>query len=331
MGTFPLDSDRLLRTADHKVFLVEVFTDATGLNYPEQGRVWCNLREKDQDETAFNLTVCYADWTPRWYERWLDAFAAIPEYREQFRISDGPRWTQHPTIATDLPHVGFVEIDELLAPAIRKLNDIGCRTLYCCQGTESKAGTPLATEDAPCAYIMLDSIGEPFPRELVEAWANAGFYASPYAVHAVAPYGLLGAAAIQFVFSLRDWLTGSLDGSGKRYVLTEMRPPSLPPIPALPQKVAESKQAKALRALIKLGKKARFRDYAALKSGTDKWSKMRLPQLKRVLGDTFAEVANSELDDEHQAKYARWLLRGLPSDMALRKVKTDMEIAANAR
>jgi hypothetical protein len=331
MGTLPLDQDRILKGADKKTFLVETFTDTSSASHPEEGYVWCNLREKGARDASFNLTVCYADWDEQWHNRWLEAFAALPDYRERFRISDEPGWKRHPTIQTHIPHLGFVEIDELLAPAIRRLTELGCRALYSCQGVESTNGQPVAGVDAPCAYITLDSIGQAFPQELQRAWEGAGFAAAPYAIHAIAPYGLLAESAILFVTSLREWLSGHLDETGERYVLRNRRKSSLPVIPQLPQTVLETKQHKAIKALIRLGNKARFKDFVQLRSGTDKWSRMRLSALKEALGDRFAEVASSGLDEDQQAKHARWVLRGLPVELALRKVRTDMEVAQNAR
>lgn len=335
MGTIGIDEGRKLKTVDHKVYLVETFTDTFSACHPEEGYVWCNLGPPGSKEPTHHLTVCSADWNETWYEKWLAAFAAIPAYREQFLFSEGRDWVQHPTIPTDLPHVGFVEIDELLAPAVRKLNAIGCRTTGSCQGTESKNGVPFSgpdgSADVPCAYISLDTAGESFPSELLHAWSAAGMQVSPHSVYANAPHGLHSVAAVHLIESLRDWLAGTLDETGSRYRLREKRRSSLPVIPALPQVVLESKQAKAIKVLIRLGNKARFRDYAALKSGTDKWSKMRLPALREAMGDTFSAVTESGLDEEQQARLARWILRGLPADMALRKVRTDLEIASNAR
>jgi hypothetical protein len=331
MGTIDIEQGRILKGTDKKVFLVETLTDTDSACDPEQGCIWYNLRTAGGEKARYHLTVCALDWDEKWHERWLAAFAALPHYREQFLDNEDRRWLQHPTISTDLPHAGFVEIDELLAPAIRKLNTIGCRTVSSCQGVESKNGVPNLSVEAACAYILLDRAGEPLPPELLRAWEGAGLLTSAYTVHTSAPYGLDAAAAVHFVDSLRDWLAGTLDVTGERYRLKETRKSSLPAIPVLPQVVLEAKQAKAIKALIRLGGKARFRDFAELRSGTDKWSKLRLPALREALGEGFAPVAESGLDEEHQARMARWALRGLPSDMALRKVKTDMEIASNAR
>ena len=331
MGTIPFDEDRVLRGSDRKTFLVETFTDTASVSHPEEGCVWCNIREKGTREAAFSLTVCYADWKETWYERWLEAFASLPAYREKFRVRDGQDWVQHPSVTVELLGAGFVQIDELLAPAIRKLNDLGCITHASCQGIDSQEGKAIPTADAPCAYIALAENSPPLPTELIRAWEGAGFYTDRLSVYANAPFGLLGTAAHRFIESLRDWMSGTLDESGTRYVMTTERKSSLPPVPVLPPTVAEAKQQKAIKALLRLGKKARFKDFAALRSGTDQWSKMRLAGLQEALGDQFSHVANSGLPEEQQARHARWILRGLPADLALRKVKTDMEIAENAR
>jgi len=102
-------------------------------------------------------------------------------------------------------------------------------------------------------------------------------------------------------------------------------------LPALPVVIAERRRNEQVKKLLGLGPRARFKDFADLKSGNDSFSKLKGEALFGQLGDAERSgVFASELDDEHKAKAARWVLRGLPLDWAVRKVKTDMEISANA-
>lgn len=75
----------------------------------------------------------------------------------------------------------------------------------------------------------------------------------------------------------------------------------------------------------------RFRDFLRLNvGGRDEFSRIRLPQLKEMVPD-HGEVEATFEDDRSIASCLRWMLRGLPLDKALRKVSTDLEIAASVK
>lgn len=76
----------------------------------------------------------------------------------------------------------------------------------------------------------------------------------------------------------------------------------------------------------------RFRDFVTLKSGRDCWSAMRLNALRELVAiDDVRQVTDEWADDEReQAKCLRWIVRGLPLDKAIRKVRTDAEVRDNA-
>lgn len=77
----------------------------------------------------------------------------------------------------------------------------------------------------------------------------------------------------------------------------------------------------------------RFRDFARLRSGRDRFSAMRLPELQATVGpsaETLAALAAEFPAQADQAKVLRWMARGLSPDKAMRKVATDIEIAQNA-
>jgi hypothetical protein len=75
-----------------------------------------------------------------------------------------------------------------------------------------------------------------------------------------------------------------------------------------------------------------FKDFKGLKSGRDEFSRMSSEQL----ADTIAWVDKCSLtlefqgDFQAEASCIRWMLRGLPMSKAIRKVRTDAEVAANA-
>ena len=146
------------------------------------------------------------------------------------------------------------------------------------------------------------------------------------------------AAAQVFQASLRDWLDGKLDLEGKRYRVLGKRPDSRPVIPPLPEHTKSDivdeglRVDRAVRRLTRLGAKAKFRDYADLRSGRDDWTALRIDALRIEAGQEVAGAAASYgLDGVSEASALRWVLRGLPLEMAVRKVKTDRELADNAR
>lgn len=92
-----------------------------------------------------------------------------------------------------------------------------------------------------------------------------------------------------------------------------------------------------LTGLIRKGKKAKFKDYVGLRSGRDRFSSMRLPDLEgeageRACTDLKARMGHvSEVDrPAEEAKVLRWFLRGMPLGMAVRKVDVDREVSVNA-
>lgn len=305
MGTLPL-LDETKKSSDGINFKFTAFTTTSDMSNPEDGCVWIDVEGAGK---SYGLTICFADYDDRWLNRFVSAFCFDKTFRQQFERSEDR--IGHPTISVSIDGLEL-EIDEAIAPAIVALNKHGARTAYCCQG--GGGGTP---------YITL-SEGR-FPSELIAAWEGAGFRVGLSSVFADAPFGL--SASKQFVQSLCDWLAGCLDVTGKAYTLNESRPNSLPKLPAVPNVGV----AKEIARLVKLGKKAKFKDFAAVRSGRDRFSSMKYPDLV-ALCDAKRLAPAMEVEDESvRASILRWHLRGLPIDMAVHKVKVDLEISANVR
>lgn len=75
----------------------------------------------------------------------------------------------------------------------------------------------------------------------------------------------------------------------------------------------------------------RFKHFANLKSGRDKFSRLKLAQLREMISAEAYEAVVAEFGDGKTAeKCLRWICRGLNSDKAIRKVHTDLEIGGNA-
>lgn len=75
----------------------------------------------------------------------------------------------------------------------------------------------------------------------------------------------------------------------------------------------------------------RFRDFANLKvGGRDRFTSLRLAELRLLVTDSHILDAALDHDESAVASCLRWMLRGLPIDKAIRKVRTDLEIAEQA-
>lgn len=88
-----------------------------------------------------------------------------------------------------------------------------------------------------------------------------------------------------------------------------------------------------IKNFVKRGDKNNFKDYLNLKSGgKDKYSAMKLDALKDLVdSNSINEISKSEFDEKHQAVTHRWGLRELPVDIAIHKVKVDLEVMSNIR
>lgn len=80
--------------------------------------------------------------------------------------------------------------------------------------------------------------------------------------------------------------------------------------------------------------KLKFKDFANLKTyGIDSFSRLKIDKLKEIIGEEIVQKVNKELpnDESMQLTACRWIARGLKFNLAIRKVKTDAEISANAK
>lgn len=308
MGTLELFDERKTG-ADGIRFHFAAFSTTSDMSYPEDGCVWINISGGGKD---YQATICCADFDERWLTRFVNAFCANIPFRERFiNHSDKPNEI-HATVTITLDGES-VEVDTAISAAILALNGCGAKTAYCCQGGIGHC-TP---------YITLRS-GQ-FPVELVKAWGGAGFRVDSYSVYADAPFGL--SASTAFIQSLSDWIAGCLDQTGACYRISEERPNSLPALPAAPN----ASFSKDIRRLLSKGKKAHFSDFAALKSGRDRFSGMKRDALVALCSEKDIQAIWALDSEPMQLSALRWHLRGLPVNMAIHKVKVDKEISDNAQ
>ena len=79
--------------------------------------------------------------------------------------------------------------------------------------------------------------------------------------------------------------------------------------------------------------KLKFKDFANLKTyGMDGFSRLKENSLKELIGEEAVKKVSSELADDEKMRLTayKWIARGLKPNLAIRKVKTDAEISANA-
>lgn len=73
-----------------------------------------------------------------------------------------------------------------------------------------------------------------------------------------------------------------------------------------------------------------FKSFAQLKTGgMDSFSRKRLAELQKEAGEKVSSIVQKEFPKNltHQASALRWMLRGLSTDLAIRKVQVDIEIS----
>lgn len=91
---------------------------------------------------------------------------------------------------------------------------------------------------------------------------------------------------------------------------------------------------KDIQKLIELESKniATFKDYANLKSGRDKYSRLKYDTLKSLISANDLNVLKESFyDDASVASAIRWCLRGLPLKIAIHKLKIDKEISEGGK
>lgn len=311
MGTIPILEEKK-KDFNGLSYDIQIFTTTGDVAEPEFGAVWFHAECEDLSE--YSLTFCAADYDDRWLNEFVRAFLKNPDFRKQFECAErSERKPKHSFKIVKLKDCD-VEIDEAIADAVLKLNESGYETKFCCQGG-----------DGSVPYVSFAT--KNVPAELAKAWNGAGYLLRLDAVHAIAPFGV--DSSKQFIASLNDWMNGTLEPTGKRYAVTEHRPNSLPKLPEKPKESTESQLDRKIRKLVKKGSKAKFSDYVALKSGRDRFSSMNEEALKALCSEN--DVATIESTENSAARLSalRWTLRGLPPNMAIRKAKTDMELAKN--
>ncbi len=259
----------------------------------------------------------------RWLHRFWLCYQDNAEFRhmanQYYRLSEYA--DLHATRNIALPGTdSTVPVDEALIEPIQVLNAQGFRTQGCCQGGAQHR-----------AYVEADLL----PPELVEVATAAGFLATSKALRVAVPFSQpirAEAASQAFCQMLNDWARSELQPGG---VYGHWRAVNMPPAlirlpghqPSDVQRVPDVQQMirSALKGNIK------FKDFARLRSGRDNYSRMPIEALISELALVEMPATVAGLEEADARKVLRWMCRGLPEGLAIRKVAVDRELTERAR
>jgi hypothetical protein len=74
----------------------------------------------------------------------------------------------------------------------------------------------------------------------------------------------------------------------------------------------------------------KFKDFVGVKSGRDEFSRLRANKIMQMVGaEEWRKIVVAFDKKKYQLSAARWRLRGLPLETAIRKVEVDREVGHN--
>lgn len=262
------------------------------------------------------------DFDSRWLERFWQLYQSNSEFRvkaDSFYKIGSARQCSDKVITSLSGWDEEVGIDRRIVNAIWAMNAQGFRTLGAFEGGAAFR-----------AYVMAELL----PPELGEVAEAAGFSVSHGGIRVVVPMTQPLAAehaSEDFCRMLDDWSTGNM-GPGSQYAGWQkaIRTCSLIPLPVHAEKRERSDEVTRLIRKSLHGK-ANFQDFAKLRSGRDVYSRASEGELLDELGLKSPPGIVAVLEGGDVRKTLRWMCRGLPEGLALRKVAVDNELTERAR
>lgn len=123
------------------------------------------------------------------------------------------------------------EIDPKLKKVIQRLNQIGVKTKYSCQGTSHNFSPFPNNRDSHGldGYIELER-GNSFPADLVVMLKKANMFVGQSIIRSNHVLGREAECNDKFQRLLNDWVEGSLDISGMKYRISKKEVKILPPL-----------------------------------------------------------------------------------------------------
>jgi hypothetical protein len=218
-------------------------------------------------------------------------------------------------------HGQIIDVDSEIAAAIKLLNDNGFKTKFCCRGNFFEED-----DHSTCAYLEADTL----PSDLIRVAQDAGFSVSSSGIKAEFTPEYQFNANKKFCFLINDWANKEIkntneyvpqkDDSYRKKMREKFRIPNL---------VIQGFRKNKIINFLEI-KNPKFKDFAALRSGRDQFTKMDLHQLVKQIDDDYYKEIEQKLESSaEKAKAIRWILRGLSKEHAIRKVWVDEEITRN--
>ena len=319
MGTLPIKAYRK-KSIDNIDFNLEIFTTTSDISDEENGSF--SLRVYNEEKNLnYGLEIPVSHYNDKYGNAWLKAVLNNPKWREQFSRGNH---NQHKTKKLKVMNGDIVDIDLNIYEAIKKLNELGCITKYCCEGGSNSI-----------SYILTEN---GFPEELSDWFRKLGYHFTSNIVQAHCPWHLSKQQSIKFQLLLNDWTNNNLSKDTSKYQVEEKYKeynfPKLPSKTIKEKQEATNKMSMFIDRLNKKGnEKIKFKEIMLLKSGRDQYSSLKYDKLIENIDKNIVNSINNEFQDDikNQEKVLKWYHRGLSQNLSIRKVKTDIEVGENYR
>lgn len=313
MGTIPIDAKTMI--IRNKESQIEAWTNTSDLAAGDDGfATVCWALE----EISYCANIPFWIFSVSYLSRFYRAIQTDADFLNRFKITASTREKKFQKV--EINGV-IVLIDAEIFLPIKLLNKYGFITTYCCRGNY------FDDEDhSECAYLEAESL----PENLLEVAYRAGFYATTHLIRAEFSPEFQKSANEKFGKLLIDWSINNLSDPENYHPEKDLDYRSRVRRKfKIPEAVTGQISAQQLKKFLNI-KKPKFKDFAELRSWRDGYSNMTLEMLINQAGELCMKEVKKDLDtDTEIASSLRWVLRGLPIDYAIRKVKIDMEIRTN--
>lgn len=321
MGTFEIDSYKRKNNQGLE-FSFECWTTSGDMCDEENGSVSLRAHEIKND-IVYGIEIPNNYFNEKYMKKWFNTIMNNKEWRKQFNFENNKNHIKHKTKSLKTIKDEVVEIDENIYEPIKKLNDLGCITKFCCEGGE---------ESIP--YITSEN---GFPKELMYYFNKLGYDCYNNSVYASCAWHWSNQQSKKFQLLLNDWCNNNLNKDIKKYLVDDKDKKYK--LPTLPTKSNEEKKKEQNKCSIEIQKlnnrninSIKFKEMMNLKSGRDKFSSLKYNKLIEDLDNNIINEIKKEFEENdliNIEKTLRWIKRGLKVQLSIRKVKTDLEVAEN--